>query len=363
MKRHAIWLLALLGLWAAPEIAFAQGSGLYLGLAGGAVLPLDSDISGTAISTSADLDAGWTGLGAIGYRFASGVRSEFELGYRSADVDSLSGVSSGTGKVGVGSAMGNAVYAFGSDSPFTPYLGLGIGLASVEFDDVQPVGGSVLDDSDAVFAYQGIVGLGYRLSEQLQLFTDYRYFATADAGLSTRANVSVDGDYADHTLLFGLRFSFAAPKPAMAAKPAPQPAAPAPVPAPPPPPVAAAPKVVPTPLPPAAEIPRTYIVFFDWDKADIKPEALVILTQAAANANRMPVTRIQATGHADRSGSDQYNMELSRQRAAAVRAELIRLGVSPQDIAILWKGEREPLVITADGVREPQNRRVEISLQ
>ncbi|MDP6061387.1 MAG: OmpA family protein, partial [Pirellulaceae bacterium] len=117
------------------------------------------------------------------------------------------------------------------------------------------------------------------------------------------------------------------------------------------------------PPPPVAEIPRTYIVFFDWDKADIKPEALVILTQAAANAERMPVTRIQATGHADRSGSDQYNMELSRRRAAAVRAELMRLGVPPQEIAILWKGEREPLVITADGVREPQNRRVGINLQ
>ena len=130
----------------------------------------------------------------------------------------------------------------------------------------------------------------------------------------------------------------------------------------PPPPPLVTPKVEPTP-PPVEEFPRTYIVFFDLDKADIKPEALVILTQAAANADRIPVTRIQATGHADRSGSDLYNLELSRKRAAAVRAELIRLGVPPQDIVILWKGEREPLVITADGVLEPQNRRVEISLQ
>ena len=364
MKRPVVQLLALFALCTAPGNAIAQSGGLYLGLGGGAVLPLDSNISGTTISTSADLDAGWTGVGIIGYRFASGVRSEVEFGYRSADIDSLSGVTNGTGGLSVGSVMGNATYALQNESKFTPYLGLGIGLASVEFDDVQPVGGAVLDDSDIVFAYQGILGLGYRLSEHVQLFTDYRYFATADVGLSTRADAGVDGEYADHTLLVGLRFSFAAPKPAMAAEPAKQPAAapPPPVPPPPPPVAPVAPKVAPTP-PPVEEFPRTYIVFFDLDKADIKPEALVILTQAAANANLIPVTRIQATGHADRSESDLYNLELSRKRAAAVRAELIRLGVPPQDIVILWKGEREPLVITADGVLEPQNRRVEISLQ
>ena len=103
MKRHAVWLLALLGLWAAPGIAFAQGNGLYIGLGGG----------------------GWRGIGIVGYRFANGVRTEFELGYRSADVDSLTGASGGSGEVGVGSAMGNAVYSFGNESPFTPYLGLG----------------------------------------------------------------------------------------------------------------------------------------------------------------------------------------------------------------------------------------------
>jgi outer membrane protein OmpA-like peptidoglycan-associated protein len=123
----------------------------------------------------------------------------------------------------------------------------------------------------------------------------------------------------------------------------------------------AAPKVAPVASPPA--VPRTYLVFFDWDKADLKPEALVIVREVAANTDRIPVTRIQATGHADRSGPNKYNLELSRRRADAVRAELIRLGVSPGDIEILWKGEREPLGITAGGVREPQNRRVVISLQ
>ncbi len=285
------------------------------------------------------------------------------MAYRSSDVDALSGANNGSGEIGVASAIGNLLYNFRGESAFTPYLGLGIGLASVDVDGVQPIGGSVLDDSDSVFAYQGIAGLGYSLSGRTQLFADYRYFATADTSLSTRTNVSVDGDYADHTLLFGLRFSFAepkqAPKATTNAEPVKQQATAASAPTAP---VSAAPKITPVP-PPVVELPRTYLVFFDWDKADLKPEALVIVREVAANVNRMPVTRIQATGHADRSGPDEYNLELSRRRADAVRAELIRLGVSPGDIEILWKGEREPLVITADGVREPQNRRVVISFQ
>ena len=66
-------------------------------------------------------------------------------------------------------------------------------------------------------------------------------------------------------------------------------------------------------------------------------------------------------GHADRSGSDEYNVGLSQRRANNVRAYLA--GRSVPDAAITSEafGESRPLVDTADGVREPQNRRVEIS--
>ena len=355
MKRHAIWLMSVLCLSCTPEIAAAQGNGFYLGLGSGAIQPLDSDISSTDISTSANLGTGWAGVGAIGYRLADGLRTEVELGYRSTNVDSLAGSSVGMGEVNVSSVMSNVVYEIRRGSVLTPYLGVGIGLASIDFEDVQPVGGSVLHGGDTVLAYQGIVGLGYLVSERVQLFADYRFFATADAGLSTRSNVGVDSGYADHTLLVGLRFSFAAPKPAMKAEPAQQLAAPTPPPA--------TPKTTPTPAPPVPEIPRTYLVFFYWDKADLTPEALVTVQEVATNVDHIAVTRIRLTGHTDRSGLDSYNIGLSRRRAEAVRSELIRLGVPPQDIAILWKGEQEPLVITGDGVREPQNRRVEIILE
>ena len=110
-------------------------------------------------------------------------------------------------------------------------------------------------------------------------------------------------------------------------------------------------------------MPRTYLVFFDWDKADLKPEALAIIKTAFENSKKAKVTRIDTTGHADRSSPDAYNMGLSRRRAQAVSEELVRLGVNPADIVLDYKGEREPLVQTPDGVREPQNRRVEIVLE
>ncbi len=106
-----------------------------------------------------------------------------------------------------------------------------------------------------------------------------------------------------------------------------------------------------------------YTVFFDWDRANITPQAADTIRQAAIAYKAGGNSRIEATGHADRSGSDQYNMGLGLRRANAVKAELIRDGVPAANIVILSRGESMPLVQTADGVREPQNRRVEIVLQ
>ena len=72
---------------------------------------------------------------------------------------------------------------------------------------------------------------------------------------------------------------------------------------------------------------------------------------------------ITTVGHADKSGTVAYNNELSAERSANVASELSRLGVSSDDVDVTWRGEADPLVPTADGVREPQNRRVEVLLQ
>ena len=83
--------------------------------------------------------------------------------------------------------------------------------------------------------------------------------------------------------------------------------------------------------------------------------------QAAAKAGNK--TRIGVTGHTDRAGSDAYNMALSLRRANAVKDQLVREGIPAAGITVVGRGESQPLVPTADGVREPQNRRVEIVLQ
>jgi len=72
------------------------------------------------------------------------------------------------------------------------------------------------------------------------------------------------------------------------------------------------------------------------------------------------VTQITVTGHTDTVGSDAYNMRLSKRRAESVAAELEAKGIPSGEIALVAKGKRDLLVPTADGVREPQNRRVEI---
>jgi len=107
---------------------------------------------------------------------------------------------------------------------------------------------------------------------------------------------------------------------------------------------------------------RSYLVFFDFDSAQLTPEARQVVAAAAADALQGRTTRIDVTGHTDRSGSAQYNQALSVRRGETVRRELVADGVADGLIVTRGVGESDPLVATADGVREPQNRRVEIVL-
>lgn len=122
----------------------------------------------------------------------------------------------------------------------------------------------------------------------------------------------------------------------------------------PPPPVATAPP------PPAPQPLPSYLVFFDWNSAALSPGASEVI-ELAANAYRAgaPVT-VQVTGYTDTSGSYRYNERLSVRRARAVAATLAQDGVPPGGMVVTGRGENDLRVPTPDGVREPQNRRVEI---
>ncbi|MDP2330207.1 MAG: OmpA family protein [Reyranella sp.] len=122
------------------------------------------------------------------------------------------------------------------------------------------------------------------------------------------------------------------------------------------------------PAPPAAAPPppppvKNFLVFFDFDKSTLTPRAMDIVKEAAAVAKSGQNARLTCTGHTDTAGPANYNMALSLRRANTVKAALVRQGVPADTITVVGRGETALLVATKDGVREPQNRRVEIVIQ
>ena len=129
------------------------------------------------------------------------------------------------------------------------------------------------------------------------------------------------------------------------------------------------PLTVPPPPPPApppssgaCDEPIAGIVFFDWDSAVPPASSIETLDAVEQNVRTCGWKAITVTGHADRSGSDGYNNALSARRAEAVGALLAAKGVARSVLNVSGRGESEPKVPTADGERNPSNRRVEISV-
>ena len=105
------------------------------------------------------------------------------------------------------------------------------------------------------------------------------------------------------------------------------------------------------------------MVFFDWGKPELRGDDAATLDRVAAVWRSNPRARLQLSGHTDRSGSTSYNRLAGRRRAEEVRNQLVGRGVPNAAISIASHGEERPLVPTEDGVREVQNRRVEIRIQ
>ncbi|MFQ5955047.1 MAG: OmpA family protein [Kiloniellales bacterium] len=119
-------------------------------------------------------------------------------------------------------------------------------------------------------------------------------------------------------------------------------------------------KVEPAPPPPRV---MSFIIFFDFDSAAITPQAGRILDEVAVAYKEGKRTIVELAGHADRSGPEAYNQRLSQRRAEAAKAALIQRGVPVDAIATSAFGETRPRVPTPDGVREQENRRVEIEVR
>ena len=102
---------------------------------------------------------------------------------------------------------------------------------------------------------------------------------------------------------------------------------------------------------------------FDFDKSVVKPEGRAKLDELVGKIKGITLEVVIAVGHTDSIGSDAYNQRLSERRAEAVRQALVKEGLTAGAISTVGRGKTQPLVPTADGVREPQNRRAEIVLQ
>jgi OmpA-OmpF porin, OOP family len=106
-----------------------------------------------------------------------------------------------------------------------------------------------------------------------------------------------------------------------------------------------------------------YLVFFNWDASDLSSGAKSVIEAVAKEVKNNPPNQISISGHADTSGDDEYNKRLGLKRASSVRDELVRLGISPNLLVVESRGESELLVATPNDVREPANRRVNISFK
>ena len=315
----------------APGAVQAQAlQGVYVGAGVGAnwLTEPSSNFGGGKMKSDG---VGLAGVGSIGYAFGNGLRVELEGNYRYQPVKfatpGLAGYSNTYGP------MVNVLYDFDAGLGWaTPYVGVGVGY---QWGEVRVSG--VGTDTDGAWAAQGILGAAFPISQVpgLAVTAEARVYSTLEDVRYNAGNARTDPQMNISGLL-GLRYAFGlAPAPG-----------------------AAAPAAVPAPAPA-----RTYLVFFDWDKADLTPRARQIIADAAQASTRVATTRIEVGGHADRTGTAQYNQQLSMRRAQNVAAEPVRLGVARNAIDSNAYGDTRPLVATGPNTREPQNRRVEIVLR
>jgi outer membrane protein OmpA-like peptidoglycan-associated protein len=279
------------------------------------------DVNGVG---SADLDDNWMGSAGLGYGLQNGFRLEGELSYRDNELEGTS--TDATAWAG----MLNGYYDFNRGGGWEPYVGLGVGYGTLDLSSV---------DDESGWAWQAMAGVAIPITETLDFDLGYRFFRMEDVEFS-----GVDVDYEHQAATIGLRWQFG-----VAAPPPPPPPPPATV-SPPPPPAA--------PACPTSE----FVVYFEWDRSNLNQAALDTIDAAVARAQQCAVGTVLVVGHTDTSGSPDYNQGLSERRASVVRDALVARGVPASIITTDARGESDLARPTADGVREPLNRRTAVTI-
>jgi len=369
----AAGLLAFVS-FATPAMA-DDDEGFYIGAQGGVNLVNSENYTGATGTHNLkfNYDTGWAAGIVLGYDFGK-LSTELEFTRRKSSMDTLTVVTDGglgaalgttplagalsptTGNISTNSYMWNVYYRFSPEKKTTPFIGAGLGISSIKLSGIGGGGLSpiVALQKDESFTAQAIAGIRHKISDAVSLVLSYRYTYMDKVQFNLASSLPVNGQLNNHSIMAGIIIKLGGKKEAPATPPPPPPP-PAKVTPPPPPPE---PLVVAEPV----TIPGPFLVFFDWDSDVVDEQALAILREAVQAFREYGIARIVAVGHADRSGPDEYNEDLSQRRAEAVEVALAGLGISAEIVNTEWRGERDPRVMTADGVRERQNRRVEITL-
>jgi outer membrane protein OmpA-like peptidoglycan-associated protein len=109
--------------------------------------------------------------------------------------------------------------------------------------------------------------------------------------------------------------------------------------------------------------PISFLLYFQLDTDEYTPESREAFDKVFAEVARRKVAEIAVIGHTDRVGPVEYNDTLSLRRAERVRRDFVDRGIATSAISVAGRGEREPIVPTADEIHEPRNRRVEINVR
>lgn len=339
--------------------ALARDGEWYVGIEGGVALAEDQDweVNGVDDGYETETDLGFDADMIVGYDFGM-FRLEAEGAYKKFDYDELttnnSSVNLGAGGGFVGNAeidgdlsvvsfMANGLLDFGSDEGVQGFVGGGAGIARLESDQNGFAGG-IVDDSDTAFAWQALAGVRAPIGGDWDVGLKYRFFNVENAKLVDNSGRDLETDLRSHSILGSLIYNFGGEEEV----------APAPV-APPAPPVTQPAR----PTQPTCNQ-GPYIVYFDWDVDSLDSQAASNLNDAIAQYRVCGNVSIQLAGHADRSGTIDYNEGLSARRNDSVREYLTAQGIPATVIASEAYGETRPEIETPDGVREPRNRRVEI---
>ena len=265
------------------------------------------------------MGAGAAGVGSVGWGFGNGLRAELEFAYRYNGINSFSGPGgtvnippNTSGKEQKFGPMVNVFYDFNGLSLWVvPYIGLGAGYQWANLN--ASGGGSSGNTTKGAFAGQAIVGAALPIPSVpgLSVTGEYRFLALAsgDRTYNIGTGSARFGNDFNHAIMIGLRYEFGY-------------------------------TAAPAPMPVADMGAKTFLVFFDWDKADLTARSQGIVQDAAAYSTHTQYTRIDVDGNTDTSGTPSYNQGLSERRAHRVAEELVRDGVPQSAIPCMLMATR-----------------------